>query len=77
MYLILIRAVLSWFSPDPYNAFYQILIRITEPILNYIRRVLPFRTGMMDFSPFIAIIAIIFLREFLVKSLFGLAARIG
>lgn len=73
MYLILIRVVLSWFSPDPYNTFYQILIRITEPVLGYIRRVLPFRTGMVDLSPIIAFLAIIFLQTFLVQSLYGIA----
>lgn len=73
MFLIIIRAIASWFTMDPYNPIYQFLIRITEPVLGYIRRVLPFRTGMMDFSPIVAILAIIFLREFLVKSLFGIA----
>ena len=73
MYLIVIRAVLSWFSPDPYNPFYQFLIRITEPVLGYIRRILPFRTGMMDLSPIIALLAIIFLQTFLVQSLYGIA----
>jgi YggT family protein len=73
MWLIVIRAVLSWFSPDPYNQFYIILIRITEPVLGYIRRILPFRTGMMDLSPIVALLAIIFLQTFLVQSLYGIA----
>jgi len=73
MYLIIIRAVLSWFSPDPYNPIYQILIRLTEPVLGYIRRILPFRTGMVDISPIVAFLAIIFLQTFLVQSLYGIA----
>ena len=73
MWLIVIRAVLSWFSPDPYNPIYQILLRLTEPVLGYIRRVLPFRTGMVDISPIIAFLAIIFLQTFLVQSLYGIA----
>ena len=73
MYLIVIRAVLSWFSPDPYNPIYQILIRITEPVLGYIRRIMPFRTGTVDLSPIVAFLAIIFLQTFLVQSLYQIA----
>jgi len=73
MWLIIIRALVSWFSPDPYNPIYQFLIRITEPVLKYIRRILPLRAGMMDLSPIIALLAIIFLQTFLVQSLYGIA----
>ena len=73
MWLIIVRAIASWFSMDPYNPIYQFLIRITEPVLGYIRRVLPMRAGMVDFSPIIAILIIIFLQSFLVQSLFGIA----
>ena len=73
MWLIIIRALASWFSPDPYNPLYQFLIRITEPVLGYIRRILPMRAGMMDLSPIVALLAIIFLQTFLVQSLYGIA----
>ena len=73
MYLIFIRVVVSWFSPDLYNPIYQFLIRITEPVLGYIRRFLPMRAGMFDLSPIVALLAIIFLQTFLVQSLYGIA----
>ena len=73
MWLIIIRAVASWFSPDPYNQIYVFLIRITEPVLGYIRRLIPFQAGMVDLSPIIAILVIIFLQSFLVQSLYGIA----
>jgi len=73
MWLIIIRALISWFSPDPYNPIYQFLIRITEPVLGYIRRYLPVRAGMMDLSPIVALLVIIFLQAFLVQSLYGIA----
>ena len=76
MWLIFIRAIISWFSPDPYNPFYQFLIRVTEPVLGYIRRILPIRMGMVDISPFVAILAIIFMQTFLVQSLYQIAATI-
>jgi len=77
MWLIIVRAIASWFTMDPYNPIYQFLIRITEPVLGYIRRILPMRTGMVDISPIIAVLAIIFLQSFLVNTLFGLAAKLG
>jgi uncharacterized protein YggT (Ycf19 family) len=46
MWLIVIRAIASWFSPDPYNPIYQFLIRITEPVLGYIRRFIPLKEGI-------------------------------
>ena len=73
MWLIIIRALASWFSPDPYNPLYQFLIRITEPVLGFIRRYLPARAGMMDLSPIIAIIAIVFIKGAVVKSMYGFA----
>lgn len=76
MWLIVVRAIASWFAMDPYNPIYQFLIRITEPVLGYIRRILPFRTGMVDISPIIAILAIVFLQSFLVQSLYGLATSL-
>ena len=64
---IIIRAFLSWVSPDPSNAIVQFLYRVTEPILEPIRRLLP--PMGIDFSPMIAVIALMFLQKFLVPSL--------
>lgn len=66
-WMFLIRALISWVNPDPYNPIVQFLHRMTEPVLQPIRRFLPF--GPVDFSPIIAFIAIIFLQGFLVASL--------
>ncbi len=74
MILIFFRAIISWFSPDPYNSLYQFLIRVTEPVLRYIRKFIPASFGMMDISPVIAILIIIFLRVFLVQTLHGIGA---
>ena len=53
--LILIRVLVSWYSPRPTNALVVILHRLTEPILAPLRRIIP-RVGMFDFTPFVAII---------------------
>jgi YggT family protein len=75
-WLILIRAIISWVNPDPYNPIVQFLYKTTEPILYPIRRILPldFRFGI-DISPIIAFLILIFLRSFLVKTLLDLSLR--
>ncbi len=72
-WIILIRALISWVNPDPYNPIVQFLHRVTEPILSPIRRLLP--NLPIDLSPMIAFFAIIFLKQFLVKTLYDLAIR--
>ena len=70
---IIIRAFLSWVNPDPYNMIVQFLYRVTEPVLEPIRRLLP--PMGVDFSPMIAVLALMFLQKFLVPSLEGLGAQ--
>jgi len=67
MLVIIARALISWVNPDPYNQIVIILYRLTEPVLNPIRRILPMRNIGIDFSPFIVVLAIVFLRLFLVQ----------
>lgn len=68
--LMLIRAVISWVNPDPYNTVVQFLYKTTEPILYPIRRFLPldFRFGI-DISPIIAFFIIKILQYFLMNFL--------
>lgn len=75
MWVIIIRAVISWVNPDPYNPIVQFLYRTTEPVLRPVRRYLPLAWGI-DFSPFVVILAIIFLDQFLVASLREIAWRL-
>ena len=69
MWIIIIRAVLSWVSPDPYNPIVRFIHNITEPVLYQIRRRLPVSFGGIDLSPVIVLLIIIFLQSFLVGSL--------
>ena len=77
MWIIIARAVISWVNPDPYNPIVRFLYSITDPVLLALRRRLPLSFGGIDFSPVIVILAIFFLRSFLVFSLYGLAGRLG
>ena len=76
MWVIIIRAVISWVSPDPYNPIVQFLYRATEPVLDPIRRRLPSSGFGIDFSPLLVILAIYFLQMFLVRLLQDLAYRL-
>ncbi|MEN6374753.1 MAG: YggT family protein [Smithella sp.] len=76
MWIIIIRALISWVNPDPYNQIVIFLNRITEPVLRPIRRKLPFNSMGMDFSPLIVILVIIFLQYFLVQTIIQLAQRL-
>ena len=71
--LIIIRALISWVSPDPFNPLVQFLYRTTDPILDPIRRRLPVMA--IDISPIIAFLVIYFLRSFLVATLIEIGYR--
>ncbi len=60
IWLIVARALLSWFPDTRNNQLVQVLIQITDTFLQPIARVVP-RMGMMDLSPMIAILILIVL----------------
>jgi YggT family protein len=76
MWLIIIRALISWINPDPYNPIVRFLYRATEPVLYQIRRWIPLRGLGMDFSPIIVILVIVFLQSFLVRTMLQIAANL-
>jgi YggT family protein len=59
-FLIIVRAIISWVNPDPYNPIVRTLDRLTGPVLNPIRKVMMRISGNLpiDFSPIIAIFLI-------------------
>lgn len=67
---ILARILVSWVNPNPYHPAMQILYQITEPILAPIRQYLP-QTGMIDFSPLVAIILLQLVQRLLITLLVG------
>ena len=75
--LIIIRALISWVSPDPFNPIVRFLYRTTEPILAPIRRLLPVQHKIgVDISPIIAFLILVFLDNFLIGLLRDLAYRL-
>lgn len=75
MWIVIARAILSWVNPDPRNMIVQILYRATEPVLYWVRRRIPVNLGGLDISPIIVLIAIYFLKSFVVRSLMDIGHR--
>lgn len=76
MWIVIARVVLSWVSPDPYNPIVRFITNVTEPILSQIRRRLPVSFGGLDLSPIIVFLVIMFLRAFVVQTLFDFSRTI-
>ena len=57
--ILIIRSVLSWVNPDPYNPIVRFLYRITEPVLRPIRHRMP-DLGGLDLSPMVVILVLWF-----------------
>ena len=70
--LLIAYVVLSYFM-DPYHPVRQTVNRIVSPILAPIRRIMP-QTGMMDFSPLVAIILVQILEYILERLVIALAS---
>jgi YggT family protein len=59
---IIARALMSWLPIDQSSPLVQMLFRVTEPIIDPIRKVMP-QTGMLDLSPMVAIIVLIVMEQ--------------
>ncbi len=77
IWILIARAVLSWVNPDPYNPIVKFLYNITEPLMYRVRRIFPLQFGGVDLTPMVIILAIIFLRSFIVPTLHQLANQIA
>jgi YggT family protein len=76
MWIVIISALVSWVNPDPYNPIVRFLYGITEPLFNFVRRHLPIPQIGIDFSPLIVLLAIVFLQQFLVKTLLQISGAL-
>jgi len=70
--LLIAYVVLSYFM-DPYHPVRMTINRIVDPMLKPIRRLLP-QTGMVDFSPLVAIILIQLIEFILRRIIISLAS---
>ena len=75
--VVFVNALLSWVRPDPHNPIVMFLDRVSDLVCGPIRRLFPTSLGGIDFAPFIAMLALLFLKMFVVDSLRGIAVRMG
>lgn len=58
MWVVIIRVLISWINPDPYNPIVQFLRGLTDPAIEAVRRIVPnflWSTGL-DFTPLLLIV---------------------
>ncbi len=60
IFAIFIRAIISWFPVDRDGPIVRALDAVTEPVLEPLRRLIP-RIGMIDISPMVAILVLVFI----------------
>ena len=74
LWMIIVRAVLSFVSPDPYNPVVQMLYRLSDPILKPFQKLIP-PIGGLDLSPIFVVLALQLVRMLIAAPLaeFGLA----
>jgi len=69
IWLIIIRAVMSWFNPNYANPYIQMLIKVTEPVLRPARQIvqqlIPSRN--FDISPIVVILLLELVRSLLIR----------
>ena len=75
-FILVVRIILSWVNPDPYNEIVQVIYRVSDPVLAPFRK-LPLQMGGMDLSPIVAFLVLSVLRNLIVNVLYQIAARIG
>jgi YggT family protein len=76
MWIVIIAALITWVNPDPSNPIVRFLYSVTEPVFSFVRRILPFPRMGIDLSPFIVILAIVFIQQFVVRTLQQVAVNL-
>ena len=65
-WLIIVRVILSWVNPRPRNELLLMVIRVTEPLLGFLRSLVPLRG--IDLSPILAWLLLKLLMRLIVQA---------
>jgi len=66
IWIIIIASLLSFVRPDPYNPIVQALYRLTEPVMEFVRKKMPFVVfSGIDLSPLVVIMGLQLLDNFM------------
>ena len=69
-FLLLGRAIFSWFDPGFSTSVGKLLFDITEPIVAPVRSVMP-QTGMIDLSILVTMLLVFLLRTMVMNVFYG------
>lgn len=73
IWIVIIAALLSFVRPDPYNPIVQVLYRLTEPVMSFIRSKMPFVVlSGIDLSPLVVILALQLIDNFMMRAVLGM-----
>lgn len=64
-WLIVVRVIQGWLNPRPRNEILLMVIRVTEPVLGFLRALIPLRG--IDLSPILAWLLIKLLMRLIVQ----------
>lgn len=70
--ILLLRVLSSWLNADPFNPIVQLVYRLTEPFIAWIRRFIPTQVGWVDFSPMIAMLLVWLVAQLVIRMLLSL-----
>jgi len=69
IWIVIIRAVLSWVRPDPYHPIVRFICNLVDPVTYRISQIIPTRVGMVDLAPLILIVVVQLIRSYLLPTL--------
>jgi YggT family protein len=76
MLVIVVRAIMSWFRPNPRNPIVRFLYAVTDPVMNPVRDLIHYRLrlnlGGIDISPLVVIAALWAVRAVVIPWLVGI-----
>ncbi|NEX18830.1 YggT family protein [Thiorhodococcus mannitoliphagus] len=73
LFAVLIRVILSWVNPDPYNPAVSLLSRLTDPLMRPAQRLIQ-PIGGIDLSPMLVMVVLVLLNMLLIPPLKWLVA---
>lgn len=75
IFAVILSALLSWITPFRYSTFRQFIDAVANIVLRPFRKLIP-PIGPVDITPMIAIFVLVFLENFVVRTLLDLAVRL-
>jgi YggT family protein len=72
MLLLIVRIAFSWFRVNSWSRPVLLVYALTDPVIEPLRKIKWLRVGMFDFTPTLAILSIILVKDWLLPALFSL-----